>query len=292
MKAIAIVYRDNSLYTVLIPLMERILTMLGFSVTTQCFPRGTEVSEIKDWIDAHEASFRDKLVCSDDTCWGNNRCPSPNIYLDYIADIMMLSIFGESRNDGKLDPWTHSPNSWNFSFEGFKSQFIKLLTKSFSVFKPGKIYIVTYEIMCHEPFNRYGSLEYKEMTDVMDRVSLSQYTNLSRDKQSECCSRIVKGIIQESSFSDENIIVLSLTDFQEQLKQIDSDKKNLVITDRHANIPAFANAIHLRLPLSNFVQDANNNNLLFYTEKEFGNAVESVLKEYLIEKKILEFIKG
>jgi hypothetical protein len=285
MKAIAIVYRDNSLYTVLVPLMEKILTMFGFSVEIQCFPKGTDVGVIKDWINSHEASFKDKLICSDDTCWGSNRCPSPNIYLDYISDIIMLSIFGESRNDGKLDPWTHSPNSWNFSFEGFKSQFIKLLTKSFSIFKPEKIYIVTHEIMCHEPFNKYGSLEYKEMTGVMDRVSLSEYASLSRDEQSECCARIVKDIIQESGFSPEDVIVLSLIDFREQLKQIDI-REAWVITDRHANIPILASAIHLRLPLSNFIQDANNNNLSSYTEEELGNAVESVLKEDLIEKNI------
>ncbi len=312
------IYRDNELFRKHLPIVQKQLLEMGRELEAQVFPQGTSKEDIKKWYAENINVLSQKAVMSDQTAripydsekktkyeLGARTIGSFDELTSRVLEDVLLGAHEGEYNRGKSD----RENS---------AKLMIILIKNIlenPVNRPEKVKILSSNMDNHlgdfdnVEFVRgqmYTSRTQKEAIEnypIEENMLEQQKKQVHQSREAACIKNAVEFIklwLIESGFVPEQIeiidgrIVGDPNRIQDSVYFDDVQKKFLeevdapntwVITDRHTGITndlrsnaPLRSATVLRMPQSNFFDDAMNHNLVSCSEEKLEAVWERILK--------------
>lgn len=315
LSSLLLVYRDNSLFQKISPMIIQQLTALGRKVDVQTFPVGTEQKEILNWAKENSNKIASNEVLTDGTCnnvayatmnGGTEPTKAIPHYLDKISEeIMCQTLFGDKEINSLNDMYENhkiiidldkdtAEEQTELDLKNQDKLYLAVLNKILQNENniPAKICIAKEAIIEHDDvcgaFNisikkqlgelglKNGENEIFEIQDVLYQKNPLPLNKEIFEKAKEAAAERMADRFEKVGIERKNISIVD-----KDYSSLDEDN-NWIIKDRHfgENRGAYQpkKAKLLELPLGNFIKDASRQGLLNFSDEELGKTLKKALE--------------
>ncbi|MDD5625600.1 MAG: hypothetical protein PHG83_00340 [Patescibacteria group bacterium] len=296
-----LVYRNNSLFEIWIPKIAKIIEELGHSVEIQAFPAGTPEEEIKKWIQENSKSLKSKDVLCDGTVFESGiGCTNKEFKLnldELIRNTVRASVEGDPTEDDVYHMNMMDAEGMKVDFEErYEWKLPRINREKF--FEKRKEYSVALsnqyrQVLSNLPEKQRKELKFILVTGKSGKVSLLdhywqlKYLSEEGDDRNNVIQELaenMKKVFDDVGISKVKIIEDLPKKFSEQEISDLRSSKTYFVFDRHLEHPYVEKVPSLRLPLGNFVGDAQKNLHLVVDPQKVEEVLRKILTEALKPK--------
>lgn len=278
-----VVFRENSFYTKdFSAKIESMLKGCGRAVYVHTFPANATQEDIKQWIRENKSGLEGTSLLGDNTFINslysvkdiNGNLFTETTYLDSFVDSAVIKtvVPGEVTKDDLEGPFDAAGDAL------FKKAALAILAEIFQKPEniPQQIYIIPAKLKDHQQYVS-PSAEPSAINDPNILIAENW-------KKWFVEANVPGGRINVVQTGVNYLGAVDEDDYNELLKTADN-QGSWIILDRHniatrtGELSAPKNAVRLRLPLVNFITDANNAGLLDIKTEAILNDIEAKLKQ-------------
>ncbi len=172
--SVYITYRDNDLYSTLVPKIIEYMKKIGRKVIVHSFPQGTPEDEIKKYFEGEVArnSVKDMELFADNTCKSqiDYKFKSENFKKENNLDSFSTKVMGNSLIGKEIFEKKDSEVKYSLEIEALQKVIKKVIAENG---EPENLYIVEFELGNHNFNNR---LFYNKLT-VLDELVGDDWTD-------------------------------------------------------------------------------------------------------------------